>query len=190
MGSILLGAAATATEAATAGLFGSGGAFAIGQTVSTLGLGASVLGTVASTNSQNKGLEYNAKIQEQNALLADDAAKRNVALEKRENERELELLRKQQKRERGQRVADIAASGLSLSGSPLSVLTSQDWLDKEEQNSLIVSSNQRQRNMLYQSRTAQNASLNSANSSRMQTSNAGYWGAAGTLLSKGSKAYG
>ena len=71
----------TAAVAATSGLFGAGGAFSLGSTLMTLGTAGSVLGAlgsawIASANAKYQGqmAEYQAAINENNAIMAERAA--------------------------------------------------------------------------------------------------------------------
>lgn len=158
--------------------------------IGIVGMAMSAVGQMQAQQSQNAGLEYNARLQEQNALLTQDAALRNIDAEEREHEKELELLDEQQKRERAQYIAENAASGFEMVGTPLSILASTDWMDQRDQNSLIISHEQRKKNIIYEADNTMAGYYNSAAASRMQVSNAGFLGAGGSLLSMGSKMYG
>ncbi|MFW5500075.1 MULTISPECIES: hypothetical protein [unclassified Maridesulfovibrio] len=158
--------------------------------IGVVGAAVSAVGQISAQQSKNSGLEYNAQLQEQNAILTQDAALRNIDAEEREHKKELELLDEKQKRERSQYIAENAASGFEMVGTPLSILASTDWMDERDKNSLIISHNQRKKNIIYEADNKMAGYYNSAAASRMQKSNAGFLGAGGSLLSMGSQMYG
>lgn len=102
---LALGSAATATTAATAGLFGAGGSFALGTTLGTLGAGLSVAGALGAGKADASANQFNA-----------DAARRES--ESRENaqrtaaQRQLASIR-----------AGVSKSGATMEGTPLMVLS-------------------------------------------------------------------
>lgn len=63
----MFGTAATATAAATTGLFGTAGAFALAPTLSTLATGFGVASALQSGRSAQKAAEYNAAVARQQA---------------------------------------------------------------------------------------------------------------------------
>lgn len=124
----LLGAAASAgtgaaaATAATTGLFGVGGAFSLGATLSTLGTGLSVLGGLQQSQATASNQEYNARLAEVNARQRDLDAK----MARRSAENEADRVRKATRRRLGSIRARQAASGVVTGeGSPLLVQTEQ-----------------------------------------------------------------
>jgi hypothetical protein len=97
-------AAGVAGTAATAGLFGAGGAFALSQTLATVGTGLSVLGAVRSGQAASMAGQYNAQ-----SALAEGAARES-------------LIRQQAGRTMGTTRANIGKSGATTAGTPLMVL--------------------------------------------------------------------
>lgn len=98
------GSAATATTAATTGLFGAGGAFSLGQTLATVGTGLGALGNIRAGQAEAGAARYNAEMANREA-----ANKAN-------------LIRQEGDRRQGQMRAAISKSGVRMEGTPLMVL--------------------------------------------------------------------
>ena len=181
------GTAATATSAATAatsGAFGTAGAFGWAQTMSTLGLGATALSAVGGGRAASDAYKANAKAQEQQALYAEDQALRNEAAEKRETADQLSELRREQRQERGRRMAAWGASGVQMAGSPLKVMESLDYQDSEDAATLLTGSLARRQNILYAGRSSALSARQQGSIYRMQASSSaagGYWKGLSTL---------
>ena len=101
---ILFGSAAAGSTAATAGLFGAGGSFAIGQTLTTMGALAGIGGAVAQSKAGQQAALYNSA---QAKMEADVEETRR----RREGIAALGRIR-----------AGIAKSGVTTEGTPLMVL--------------------------------------------------------------------
>lgn len=101
---VLLGSAATGSAAATAGLFGAGGTFAIGQTLTTVGALAGIGGAIAQSRGEQQAAQYNSA-QAKLEAAAEESRRR------REGSRELGRIR-----------AAISKSGVTAEGSPLLAL--------------------------------------------------------------------
>ena len=102
---LAFGTAATAGgAAATAGLFGAGGSFALAPTLMTLGTVASVAGSIQAGNAAKKAAEYNAATKEAEAQ-AEEYRRRQAA-----------------RRQIGSIRAGVAKSGAAFEGTPLMVL--------------------------------------------------------------------
>jgi hypothetical protein len=101
---VLLGSAATGSAAATAGLFGAGGAFAIGQTLTTIGALAGAAGAMQSGRAEAQANTYNAA-QSRMEAAAEEARRR------REGSRAIGAIR-----------AGISKSGVTTEGTPMMVL--------------------------------------------------------------------
>lgn len=189
---ILWGAKAVGEKAATSGLFGAAGKFAIGQTFTTLGLGAGALSAIGGGVAASQAQKANAKMQEQQALYTEDQTLRNEAAERREAERDLELLRKEQRQERGRRMAAWGDSGVQAAGTPLKVMEALDYSDAGDAATLLTGSLARRQNILYAGRADALRSRQEAAMSRRNASSAasgGYWSGLSTL-GMGSKYYG
>jgi hypothetical protein len=110
LGAAASGAGATAT-AATAGLFGTAGAFSLGTTIGTLSTGLSLLsgaqGLMAGNQQSKQAIaQTTANIQEQTRQATRSAYNEKQAAESARRQQKIAYL----------------ASGVSLSGSPLAVL--------------------------------------------------------------------
>lgn len=181
---VLFGTEAIGKQVATGGLFGIGGAFDWGRTMTSIGLGSSVLTSVMGADAEAEALAYNARVQEQQALYTEDAAERNAMAEKRESDRQYEVLREQQRRERGQRLANWAKSGTAMAGSPFSVLSAADWMDDRDAQVLVSGSRSRVANALYNGAAEASGLRMGAAGDRgrvSSTRNMGYWKGASTL---------
>lgn len=98
------GSAAGAGAAATSGLFGAGGAFSLGTTLSTVGGIAGAAGALSAGRSQQQASNYNAE-------SARIEAESRAAAQRAENTRRMGTLR-----------ANIGKSGATSAGTPLLVL--------------------------------------------------------------------
>lgn len=125
---LFLGKAATVfahsgvATAATTGLFGAGGAFALAPTLLTLGVGAAAVGTLESSKAQQAQLASQAAIEEANAELEESKAReaQRAAIE------EARLYGEEGERLLSTQQARLAASGIDPSrGSALTVLQEQ-----------------------------------------------------------------
>ncbi|MGE4551612.1 MAG: hypothetical protein AB7D57_00775 [Desulfovibrionaceae bacterium] len=194
MSSVLFGVAADAAAgtAATSGLLGTAGGFAWGQTLTTLGLGATALSAVAGGGASAGALQANAKLAEQQALYAEDKAQRDKASEQRESARQLELLRQQQRQDRGRRMAQWGASGVQAAGSPLRVMEGVNAMEDRNAAVLLSGSAARQRNILYGGQAEAAASRSGASLLRSRASSAGTtgWLSGLSTLALGSRYYG
>lgn len=101
---LLLGSAAAGSTAATAGLFGMGGSFALGQTLMTGGTLLSAMGS------------------SQQADATSDAADYNAALAREEGKAEAARIRKESDQRIGAMRAGISKSGVTSAGSPMLAL--------------------------------------------------------------------
>lgn len=118
---LLFGLAATeasagaAATAATSGLIGSGGAFSLASTATSLGALGGVVGAAGalSSGAQQSALsEYNAKVSEANAL-----ATKQASLEEEDKHRQ------NAHRLLSDQAGTFAASGVDLEGSPLEIMS-------------------------------------------------------------------
>jgi len=100
----LFGSAATATTAATTGLIGTAGSFALAPTLTTLGTAALVSGAMKQGQSQSQAANFNAETAKQEAVVQE-------AVQRQEAKRTLGTIR-----------ANIAKSGAAFEGTPLMVL--------------------------------------------------------------------
>ena len=101
----------TASGKATAGLFGTGGKFALKTTLSNLGIVASVAGMVGSAGTSKELAQYNQKVYQAQAKTIEDQkdiTKRKYAVQRSG------LI--------SAAIAQSAASGVKFSGSPIEVL--------------------------------------------------------------------
>ncbi len=101
---LAFGTAAAGTTAATAGLFGTAGAFSLGTTLATVGSGLAIAGAVGQGRAGQQAGEYNA----QSALLEGQS---------RENAQRADAARNQSRIR-----ANIGKSGATSAGTPLMVL--------------------------------------------------------------------
>lgn len=104
MAPLALGTAGAGGAAATAGLFGTGGTFAIGQALSTVGTAFSVMGALQAGRAGQQAAAYNME-----SAQMEGAARE--AAQRRESSRQLGSIR-----------AGIAKSGARMEGTPLMVL--------------------------------------------------------------------
>jgi hypothetical protein len=102
---LLFGSAATATTAATTGLFGAGGSFALGTTLGTVGTGLGVIGAIQGGKAEAGAAQYNADAARAEAQSR-ETAQRAAA------QRQLASIR-----------AGVAKSGAMMAGTPLAVLS-------------------------------------------------------------------
>jgi len=101
---VLFGSAAAGSTAATAGLFGAGGSFAIGQTLTTVGALTGAMGAIQAGRAEVAANTYNAA-QDRMEAATEEARRR------REGARALGAIR-----------AGISKSGVTTEGTPLMVL--------------------------------------------------------------------
>lgn len=184
------GTAATATTAATAGLFGTGGVFSLGATLSTLGTGFSVLGTLGSGIAQSNAAEFNAKIAEQNAMLSMADAERQAYYIKKNADDEAAQLREKNQRAQASRAAIIGASGFDMQGSPLQVMEGADYLGELDVQKILAGGQVAADNALLRGSRASAAQLAQAELDSGRAVSAltgGYIGAGSTLLKYGAK---
>jgi hypothetical protein len=102
---LALGSAATGTAAATAGLFGAGGSFALGTTLGTIGTAVSAVSALSAGRAESGAAQFNADAARQ------EAASREAAQ------------RAQAQRQLGSIRAGVAKSGARMEGTPLAVLS-------------------------------------------------------------------
>ncbi len=180
----------TASALSAAGMVPS--AFSWGSALTTLGLGASALSSIAGGYAQSEALRSNAAMAEQQALYAEDKAARDSAAEKREAGRQMEVLRQQQRQERGRRMAAWGASGVQMSGSPLRVMEGIDATQDRDVAVLLTGSLARRQNILYSGRAEARASRAQASLYRSQAGTAvsGGWLKGLSTLALGSQYYG
>jgi hypothetical protein len=173
----------TAAALSSAGMTGAAG-WTLGDTLTTLGLGASALSAVGGGLAGAEAQRNNARMAEQQGLYAEDQALRNEEAEKREAGRQLEILRGQQRRERGMRLAAWGASGVQTAGSPLRVMESLDYGTDRNAAILLAGSLARRQSVLYGGRSGtvqagQDAAVSRAAASG--SSSSGYWRGLSTL---------
>jgi hypothetical protein len=108
---LLLGSAAAGGTAATAGLFGAGGAFTLGSTLSTLGTAFSALSSITQANSASSAANFNARVAQRNAVIE----RQNAAADASKADR-LARIRA------GTNRATAGASGGGIAGSALDLL--------------------------------------------------------------------
>ena len=102
---LLVGVEASAGVAATTGLFGSAGQFALGTTLSTVGIAVGALGAIQGGKAENIAAQFNvdsARVEAQ----ARETAQRTAA------QRQLGSIR-----------AGVSKSGATMAGTPLAVLS-------------------------------------------------------------------
>lgn len=102
---LAFGSAATATTAATAGLFGAGGSFAFGTALGTIGTAVSTVGALSAGRAEAGASQFNADAARQEAASR-EAAQRTAA------QRQLGSIR-----------AGVSKSGATMEGTPLMVLS-------------------------------------------------------------------
>lgn len=108
----LFGTAATGTAAATAGLFGTGGAFSLGTTLGTLGTAAAVGGAISQATAARAEGQANAAAANFNAQQSALEAQSRETAQRAESSRRLATIRSQ-----------IGKSGATSAGTPLLVLS-------------------------------------------------------------------
>lgn len=171
-------AAAVAGAGASAGAVTAAGAMIASTALAAVGTGISAYGLIQQGKSQQREANYNAAVQENNAISAGYAAMQ----EQQAAAREVDTLREQRDRMFASNRTAAAASGLTLSGSVLDVMGDTS-LQSEKEISMAY----------YRGNVNAQNSLNQANNLRSQavmTRNAGanakrgaYFQSAGTLLS-------
>lgn len=102
---LLVGVEASAGVAATTGLFGSAGQFALGTTLSTVGTAVGALGAIKAGQAENSAAQFNADAARQ------EAASREAA-QRAQAQRQLGAIR-----------AGVSKSGATMEGTPLAVLS-------------------------------------------------------------------
>ena len=102
--SFITGTAAKGAQAATSGLFGTGGAFGIGQTLATVGAAGSILGQLSSS-----GVES-------------DLLTREADLTRRQGEFDVEQRRDEARKLKSRQTIVAAKSGVRRTGSVLEVM--------------------------------------------------------------------
>ena len=101
---LALGSAGVGGAAATAGLFGAGGTFALGQTLATVGTGLSVMGALRAGQAGQQAATYNAETARMEGAMREAAQRQQAS-------RQLSSIR-----------AGISKSGARMEGTPLMVL--------------------------------------------------------------------
>ena len=121
---IMLGTAATTASstagltAATSGLFGSAGAFGLGQTLTTLGAASGIFGSIYSSQTQQANYEYQAHMANYNAAIADN----NAVMAEQAAEYEADLFDDRLKRMMSTQTTKYAKSGVVINqDTPLDV---------------------------------------------------------------------
>lgn len=102
---LAFGTAATSTAAATTGLFGAGGSFALGTTLSTIGTAAGIAGAVGAGRAEGAAADFNAQSAAQEAQARENAQRAQA-------QRQLGMIR-----------ANVSKSGATMEGTPLAVLS-------------------------------------------------------------------
>lgn len=139
--------------------------------LSAIATAAKVGGTLMESKAEQNAAKYNAKLNEQNAVIAEQQAAAELARYKRDTYRRIGDIR-----------AGYAASGVTMDGSPLDVLAdsyAMATLDEE--------------NIKYQGRLEAMNYRNQASLDTARAKNAkkaGYLSAAGQLLEGGTQTYG
>lgn len=173
--------------AATSGLWGTAGQFSLGTTLSTLGTGLSAFGTLGAGIAGQRTAEYNAKLAEQNAVLAIADAERSAFYLKRNAENEAAQLRAKQRRAQSSRAAIVGASGLDMSGSPAAVLQGADYLGELDIQTILQGGQIAADNALLRGSRAATAQA-ALDTTRAQSElTGGLLGAGTTLLRYGAK---
>lgn len=139
----------------------SAAALAIGSMVATgVGTGVSVYGQMQQAKSQRRMAEYNAKVQENEAIRVEQESREDRNRQRRENRK---LIAKQR--------TQIAASGVTEAGSPLAVLAENAALmelqvQDQRRASKIQAGNLRQQSLFtrQQGKAASRASMIGAGS--------------------------
>ena len=101
---LLVGAEAAGGVAATTGLFGTGGSFAIGTTLGTVGTGLGAIGAIRGGQADAGAATYNAE------MARRDASSKEAA-QRVQHQRQLSNIR-----------ASVGKSGATMEGTPLMVL--------------------------------------------------------------------
>jgi hypothetical protein len=101
---LALGTAGVGGAAATAGLFGAGGAFALSQTLATVGTGLSIAGALRQGQAGQQAAAYNAETARMEGAMREAAQRQQAS-------RQLGAIR-----------AGISKSGARMEGTPLMVL--------------------------------------------------------------------
>ncbi len=135
MAPLLIGKAALGGVAATTGLFGTAGAFTIGQTLLTTGIAASVFGQFQAGRAAEVQAEADAALFEQNAKLKE----REAAEKLRRGRVQAELMGEEGEEFAGRALAIIGKSGVQLKGSPALVL--DDRAEKFEADRMQILEN-------------------------------------------------
>lgn len=112
--SLLTGSAASGAQAATSGLFGTAGNFAIGNTLSTVG----ALGSLAAQQSATSG--------------ESDLLKREADLIKRQGKFDVAQRGEEAKRLKSRQIVSAAKSGVTRTGSVLEVMNEAARIAEEE----------------------------------------------------------
>ena len=102
---LAFGTAATETAAATTGLFGAGGSFALGTTLGTVGTAVGALGAIQGGRAEQNAADFNARSAQMEAQSRENAQRAQA-------QRQLGMIR-----------AGVAKSGATMEGTPLAVLS-------------------------------------------------------------------
>jgi len=178
------------STAASSGLWGTGGVFGLGQTLSTAATGLNLLGTLGAASASANAAEYNAKLAEQNAALAIADSERQAYYIKKNAEDEASQLRAKQRRAQSSRAAIVGASGLDMSGSPLAVMEGADYLGELDVQKILAGGTIAADNALLRGSRASSAQLAQASLDKSRAGSelmGGYMSAGSTLLKFGAK---
>ena len=102
---LAFGTAATGTAAATGGLFGTAGSFALGTTLSTIGTAAGIAGVIGAGKAEGAAADFNAESAQREAQSRENAQRAQA-------QRQLASIR-----------AGVSKSGATMEGTPLAVLS-------------------------------------------------------------------
>lgn len=161
---------------------------AICDLITALTIGSTVMGAagqIQQGQAAKKAGEYNAKVAEMNATLSErrarDALERGAVEEQRKRQEVAQL--------KGRQIASMAANGVDVGyGSPLDSIVDTAVLG--EMDALTIRSNAYRENYDFKVDAANGrASASMARAEGKNAASAGYLGAAGTVLTGGSKAY-
>lgn len=112
--SALFGSAAQGTQAATSGIFGTAGDFALGNTLQTIGTGVSIAGQLKAGQDQS------------------DLSKKQAELRKRQGEFDLKRSADEARRLKGRQITTAAKSGVTRSGSVLEIMNEAAEIAEQE----------------------------------------------------------
>lgn len=139
-GSLLTGAAASGGNAATSGLFGTAGEFALGNTLSTVGTVASIAGQRESSSAQS------------------DALKAEADLIKRQGEFDVAQREDEAKKLKSRQIISAAKSGVKRTGSVLEVMSEASQIAEEEALAIDYAASQNAQSKLFEAKQVDKSS--------------------------------